>query len=133
MDDAPVACEAFLVVSSEAESAQVKQLLGVEPSESRTLRHPLHGVFLTEWSFRLSGSDRAQDAVDEATVNLLALPEQLAATLKRIGVGRHASVTLLVVQRMTDDPATKGLTLSPALLAWLNVAGAGIAIDQYAF
>jgi hypothetical protein len=125
------AVEVFLVVESRLPAEEISKRLTTEPTSSRRFRHPFRGEELTEWSVKLTARDQAINVIEESGQILATKGGQWLSEVTEIGRGGGSSISLVIVQRVSDDPHTKGIFLSNDLVKWLGVAGASVSIDQY--
>lgn len=86
---------------------------------------------MTEWSLSLAEGPRAFEVIAEAERALLARGDDWAREIGDIVQAPYSSAALVIVQRISDDPDTKGLVLSRDLVRWLAMGHSFIAVDQY--
>jgi hypothetical protein len=123
--------EVFLVVESRRPASELAEYLTLEPTTIREYHSPIRRETVSEWSLRIAAGNGTFAVLAAAEDALLGIEPGTRERLNAVGREEGTRSTFLIVQRATDDPLTKGIELSPRMVAWLADAGATVSIDQY--
>lgn len=126
------------LVSDDGNPAEVTSLTGMRPDiearageNSRRTGKPHK---FSSWSVSV-GSESLLQRPEEAFDALVSWGLPVARKFHELCSKQGWEMSLIIVQefRDADDVTEKGISLSPEVIEWLAVAGAGVEIDQYIY
>lgn len=121
----------YFSVEGDPSAGEITRRIGVEPTVARRHRERQADRDVTDWRLDLSSSPIAYDAIHDGGERLLAMGDDVAAKVGLLVDQDGATATLVVVQHISDDRLSKGMSVSADVLAWLARARASITFDQY--